>query len=136
MVIESLLVIPVAPLYLAIVPGRGWTECLMLDMQSMAQRIERMNTLCLGCMRKLSTIVCLDPIRGIAKIRNCALHKIYRAIAIIFLVGVDKTLSGCLFDPRVRVEFFIVRACIANNWHIFHIHLPLLLQFGWRIVVA
>ena len=87
-------------------------------------------------MCKLSTVVCLYHIRGITKIDDCTLHKVYRAIATVFLIGVDKPFSGCFFNHGVLIEFLAIRTRIADNWHIFHIHLPLFPQFCWRIVVA
>ena len=136
MVVEPFLVAPVATFYLAVVPWYCGANCLMGDMQFVAEYIQWMYALCLLCMVKFSTVIGLDNIRCVTEIDNCPLYKIYGAIAAVFFLGINEPLSGCFFYHCVLVEFFTIRARIADDWHIFHIHLLLFTQFRRRIVVS
>ena len=70
MIVDSLLVIPVAALYLAVVPGRCRADRFVFDMKSTAKYIQWVDALCLCRMCKFPTVVCLDHIRGITEIDN------------------------------------------------------------------
>ena len=94
-----------------------------------------MNTLCLLRMGKLSAIVRLDHIRCIAEIDDRSLHKIHGAITAVLLIGIDKSFSGGFLYHGILVEFFTIYTHIADDWHIFHIHLPLFAQFCGCIIV-
>ena len=91
---------------------------------------------CLLRMVKFTAVVGLDNVRCIAEIDNRSLNKVYRAVAAVFSVSIDKSLSGSFFNHGILVEFLTVCTHIANIWHIFHVHLPLFAQFCGCIIVS
>lgn len=93
------------------------------------------HTLCLLRMGKLSAIVRLDHIRCIAEVDDRSLHKIHCAITAVLLIGIDKSFSGGFLYHGILVEFLTIYPHIADNRHIFHIHLPLFTQFRGCIIV-
>ena len=48
MVVESLLVVSVAAFDLAVVPGRLWSDCLMVDMEPATEKVKRVNAVRFG----------------------------------------------------------------------------------------
>ena len=135
MIIESLLVVSVAAFHLAVMPRCCRAYRLVCDVKAATKNIQGMNSFCLLCVGKLSAIVCLDHIRCIAEVDDRTLHEIHGAVTAIFLLGVNKPLSGCFFNHSILVEFLTICTCIADNWNIFYIHLPFFTQFCGCIIV-
>ena len=67
-VVKSLLVIPVAPLHLAVVPRRSRSDEFMCNAVPVTEYIQRMPAACFAKMRKLCTIARLQDIRCITKV--------------------------------------------------------------------
>ena len=83
MVVEPFLVAPVASFYFAVVPGCCGANCLMGDMQFVAEYIQWMYALCLLRVVKFSTVIGLDNIRCITEIVNAAII-FYSSLSINF----------------------------------------------------
>ena len=77
MVIKALLVVPVASLYLAVVPRCSGADRLVLDPVSIAESIQRMNPIRLFAVGKLSAVVGLQDVWCISKIGYGTFEKIY-----------------------------------------------------------
>ena len=86
--IETLLVLTVAALYLAIVPRHPGSKQLMYNMMLPTKHVQRMDAVTPCRMGKLSSVVRLYLGRCIAKITDRTFHKVYGRIAALFLVGV------------------------------------------------
>lgn len=65
----------------------------MEDVVSLAEYVERMNTLRFSCVREFPAAVGLDLLGRIAKVCNGSLDEIDGGIARFFLVSIDKSLS-------------------------------------------
>ena len=135
-IVESLLIVAMAALYFPVVPGCLWPDHLVVDVEPHAQQVKRMDTLRPGGMRKLSAVICLDCLRRVAKANDGTLHKVYGRITALFLVSIDKTLSGRFVDHGVLVELLSVSADITGTRDILHIHLPFDSKLPWRIIVT
>ena len=124
-VVETFLVISVAPLNLSIVPRSPRTNELMLDMVSVAEHIERMNTLGIEEMGKLRAVIGLNGFRSVTEKDDGTLDKIDRGEATVFFIRIDKSLPRGFLDDRVLVESLVILAHITDFGNEFHIHLPL-----------
>lgn len=78
MVIESLLVIPVATFYLAVMPRRSWTNKFVLNTISLAKHIEPVSMFSLAEIGELAAVISLNDFWFIPKECNRALHKVSR----------------------------------------------------------
>ena len=96
MVVEPLLVVPVAAFYFAVVPGCLGTDRLVDNVKPAAKNIQRMNTICLLCVGKFSAVVRLDHVRRITEVDDRTLHKVYGAVAAVFPV--------CVYEPFKTTE--------------------------------
>ena len=76
-IVEAFLIISVASLNFSIMPRCSWTNKLMLDLVTVTEHIQRMNTLSIEEMSKLRTIIRLNDFRSISKEDNCTLYEIY-----------------------------------------------------------
>ena len=86
-IIEPLLVIPVTAFHFAVMPRGLGSDRLVENVKFAAKIIQRMNAFCLLCVSKFSTIVRLNHIRSIPKVKNGTVHKVYGAVAAVLLVG-------------------------------------------------
>lgn len=77
-VVKTLLVIPVAPLHLAVVPWRSRLDEFMCNAVPVTEYIQRMPAACFAKMRKLCAVVRLQDIRSITEVKNGSLNEIYR----------------------------------------------------------
>ena len=125
MVVKSLLVISVAALHLAIVPGCPGTNRLMLDVKAATEHIQGMDPVRL-----------LDQCGRITKIADRPPDKVHSAMAAVFLVGINKALSAGLFQHGILIESVAIFPDVAGCRHIFHVHLPLLPQLFGRVIVS
>ena len=98
----------------------------MDNVKSTTKDIQRMDTICFSRVGKFSAIVRLDHVWRITKVNNCALHKVYRAVAAVFPVYIQEPFSARFIYHGILVEFLTIRTNITGRWHIFYIHLPLL----------
>lgn len=104
MVVKSLLVISVAALHLAIVPGCPGTNRLMLDVKAATEHIQGMDPVRLLRVSEFSAIIRLDQCGRITKIADRPPDKVHSAMAAVFLVGINKALSAGLFQHGILIE--------------------------------
>ena len=93
MVVESLLIVSVASLDLAIVPRCSRTNELVLDLAAITEYVKRMYALGSDKVSKFRTVIGLNDLGSIAEKGDGALYKIYSGVAAVFFVCIDKTLS-------------------------------------------
>lgn len=94
MVVEPFLVAPVASFYFAVVPGCCGANCLMGDMQFVAEYIQWMYALCLLRVVKFSTVIGLDNIRCITEMEELTPIILQRYIVDLSQKGNTKTGKG------------------------------------------
>ena len=68
MIVESLLVVSVAAFHFPVVPGRPWSDCLVLDMKTAAQNIQWVDAIGLLRVGKFAAIIRLEDVRRITEI--------------------------------------------------------------------
>ena len=85
MIVKPFLVISMAAFYLSVMPRCCRPDCLMRYMQTVTQRVQRVNTLRFLRMGKLAAIICLDQIRCIAEVSDCTLYKIYCSCCFLYM---------------------------------------------------
>ena len=125
MIVKTILIVSVAAFYFPVMPRRPWTQYMMFYSKFCTENIERMDALCFHRVCKLTAAVCLYFLWSIAEADNCSLHKIYGGIAAMFLIGVDKALSGRLFNDCVLIVLLRLFAGVTRCGHVFDVQLPL-----------
>ena len=135
--VEPLIVVPVASLHLAVMSRRSGLDQLMPDPIVPAEFIQWVDSVGFSCMGELRTVVGLDDLRDVTEIAECSQDKVQRAVAALFLIGIDKPFPARLIDhsilvvlPRERVP-----ADIAFDRNMLYIHLPLDTD-GFRRVIG
>ena len=93
MVVETLLIVPVASLDLAVMPRCSRTDKFMLNLVTVTEHIKRVNSLDVEEMSKFCVIVRLNYLGSISKEGDCTLYEIYGRVAAVFFISIDKTLS-------------------------------------------
>jgi len=125
MVVEPFLIVSVASLDLSVMPRRSRTNQLVLDLVTVTEYVKRMRALGIEEVSKFRAVVGLNCLGGVTKKGNGSLHKVYGRIATVFLVGIDKPLSGRFFNHRVLIKFLTVFPYVTGLGDEFNIHLPL-----------
>ena len=92
-VIETLLIVSVAPFNLAVVPRCSRSEDMVMNVAAAAKHIERMQTLRLCRMREFRTAVCLYFRRCISEPNNRSFYEINRRIARLLLIRINEPFS-------------------------------------------
>lgn len=133
-VIETLLVVTVAPLDLSVMPGDTGADPLVFDAQRIAEDVQRMNTVRLLKVTELGSIICLEDLRPVFEVSNSTLEEIAARVAALFHVRINEALSGSLVDDGVLVELLRYLPVIAGSRNIFNVHLPLDADLRGRIV--
>ena len=135
MVVEAFLVVPVAALYLTVVPWSPGPDLLVLNTQILAKKVQRMNAVGLAGMRKFATVIRLNDPGSVSKIGDGALYKINRGVTALLTIRIDKAFPGCLVNHGVLVEALRRLSYIARGWNVFYIHLPFHAELFRRIIM-
>lgn len=134
MVIEALLIASVASLDLSVVPRRSGANELVLDLIVIAEYVKGMGALCTNKVGKFRSVVRLNDLWCITKKHDRSLYKIYRRMAAVFLVCVNKSLSGCFLDYGILIKLIAVFARVTDLGNKFDVHLPLDTDHGGRVI--
>ena len=124
-VVETLLVVTMAPLDLSVMPGCTGADPLVGDTQLITEDIQRMNTVRLLKVAELGSIIRLENLRPVFEVSNGTLEEVAGREAALFHVRVNEALSGGLVDDGVLVELLRYLSVIAGCRNIFNVHLPL-----------
>ena len=92
MVVETLLITSMAAFYFAVMSRRSGPDTLMVYAQFPAKDIQRMNSVRLGNMSKLCTVVCLQDLGLVTEITDGTAEKIYSREAGLFQIWIEKSL--------------------------------------------
>ena len=76
-IVEALLIIAVAALYFAVMPGRSGTDRLMMHMDFVTKHVKWMNACRFLRVIELRSVVSLDDFRCIHKENDCSLKEVH-----------------------------------------------------------
>ena len=124
--IETLVVVPVASLHLAVVSWCSRLDELMPDAVVPAEPIQWVGSVGLSGVRELRAVVGLDGSWDVPEMLEGAQDEIKGAVAALLWVGSDKAFAACFIDHGVLVVPSAERvfADIALGRDILDIHLP------------
>lgn len=135
-IIEPSLIVSVAAFHLAVMPWRLGSDRLMDDMKLIAKDVQRMNSLCPLCIRKLAAIIRLNQLGCITEVDNGSLYKIHGTVTAVLPVGIQEAFPACFINHGILVELFVIQTYITDLRYMLYIHLPLLSQLRRRIIVS
>ena len=85
-------------------------------------------------MSEFGTIIGLQNERLVTEVSDCSPEEIYRGIAALLHVWINKTFSGSFINYCVLIKLLRDSAGITGSRDIFNIHLPFDSQLGRSVV--
>ena len=124
--IEALVVVPMASLYLTVMPWCSRLDELMQDAVVPAEPVQRVGSVGLSGMRELRAVVGLDGSWDVPEMLEGAQDEIKGAVAALLRICPDKAFAACFVNHGVLVIPSAERvfADIALGRDILDIHLP------------
>lgn len=106
--IEPLVILPVAALYLAVVPGRKGPDDFVTDAVGLQMLLEKRGSFLVArkAVGEFRPVISLDTFDCAGKGFYQMFHKLGGGIGIVFLKRFNKTPSGILIDRCVLKELF------------------------------
>lgn len=134
--IETLVVVSVASLHLAVVPWCSWLDELMPDAVVPAEPVQRVGSVGLSGVCELRPVVGLDGSWDVSEMLEGAQDEIKGAVAALLRICPDKAFAACFVNHGVLVVPSAERvpADIALGRDILDIHLPFDADNFWGMI--
>ena len=135
--IESLVIVSVASLHLAVMPWCSRLDKLMPDAVVPAESVQRVGSVGLSGVRELRAVVGLDGSWDVSEMLECAQDEINGTVAALLRIGSDEPFPACLINHGILIKLPAegIPADIAFGRDILDIHLPLDADCFWRVVL-